>query len=267
MTKEEQAKLRELHTAQMTVKEIAERMQKPKAEIRSGLVAMGYLPIEKKETPESEFLKGRQPVEIPTRKYQKITPEVEKRICELREQQFSAHQIAGKIGLSAPTVRKVLREHGYDTRRKRTKQDAAVPGKTREDKPMKPQININVDIVADQLLKKSKTDKPQASNEVDMKKEPAPVAADTSSETIIPVINDNTPEPKCQDPEPLSAISMLTLMQNMIEEAYGLEAQSTYIKADRKFVEYNFAYEGREYGFTFGLIQEVPEYKGRGDKS
>lgn len=49
MTKEQQGKLREYHTAMMTVSEISERMQLEPKEIRRGLVDMGYLPIEKSQ--------------------------------------------------------------------------------------------------------------------------------------------------------------------------------------------------------------------------
>lgn len=248
LTKEEQGKLRELHTAQMTVTEISQRMQKSQAEIRAELDAMGYLPIETKQKPESDFLKGRQPVEIPQKGSTKITESIGKRICELWEQQFSAQQIAGKLGLSAPTVRKVLKEHGYDTGRRRTKQDTAAPGKTKEDNPMKPaQINKEFDAAIDQMI-------------AETKKEPAPVAADTSSENIIPIIKDSTENRKCQAPEPLSAIKLLELIQAMIVNAYGLEATPTYIQADSALGIYRFAYEGYEYGFTFGLEMEVPDY-------
>lgn len=64
MTKEEQGKLRELHTAQMTVAEISQKLQKPEAEIRAELDAMGYRPIEERLKAESEFLMGKS-VEIP----------------------------------------------------------------------------------------------------------------------------------------------------------------------------------------------------------
>lgn len=66
-TKEDQARLRTLHTKQLTVKEIAKEMQKPQELIRSELKAMGYKPIEQKEKPESDILKGFKPVEIPRR--------------------------------------------------------------------------------------------------------------------------------------------------------------------------------------------------------
>ena len=63
-TKEDQARVRTLHTKQMTVKEIAEEMGKPQGVVRVALEDMGYKPIESKETPEASEFTGKR-VEIP----------------------------------------------------------------------------------------------------------------------------------------------------------------------------------------------------------
>lgn len=135
-TKEDQARLRTLHTKCMTVKEIAKEMQKPQGWIRDELKAMGYKPIETREKPESEFLLNKQKTKIPKRSYTKITPEIEKRVCELREQCFTTYQIADKLHIrSDETVRNVLKRNGYPTERgKYHKQDTAGQTGTKQDR-------------------------------------------------------------------------------------------------------------------------------------
>lgn len=252
-SKEEVGKLREYHTARMTVSEIAETMKKKKSDVRRELVALGYLHIEKHPEPEeSEFLKDFKPVEIKKRPYTRITPAIEKRICELREQCFTVAQIADKLNISSKqTVSNVLKQNGYSTKRGEyhqlslegqagTKEDTAVQTETKEDKPMK------------------LTEFNEAKE-----KEPAPSANDTSSEQnitpVIPTTNDTTEPPKSQDLT-LTGIKMMMELEAMLGEVFGREAEIIDINADGEHCDIGFAYRDRKYCLLFAEREEVPEY-------
>ena len=248
-TSDEVGRLREYHTARMTVSEIAGKMQKKKSDIRRKLVEMGYLPIEKKPEPEkSEFLKG-EPVTIPRREYTKITTGIEKRVCELREQCFTTAQIADKLHINSPqTVSNILKRNGYPTERGKFHKET---NETKEDKPMKAaQINEDFDQAVNEMIAEAK------------EKEPAPSANDASSKGVIDVKNetssqsyDTTDKPESQA---LSAIALLKMVETMINEVYG--ADLIYIHADREYGECVFSYQRREYSFRVGEKQEIPEY-------
>lgn len=233
-TKEDQARLRTLHTKCMTVGEIAKEMQKPQGWIRAALEDMGYKPIEVKEKPESEFLKSFKPVDI-SQKKTKITPELEAKACELREQKFNMRQIADKLHISQPTVSRILKKHGFSGKYLDTKSE------TKEDKPMKAaQINEEFDKAVDEMIAEAK------------EKEPASSANDTSSEvsnTPISTSNDTIEPPKSQA---LSMIEVLNIVEGAVISAYGSEAEPTYLHADRSTGEYRFILDGREYAVCFG---------------
>ena len=262
-TKQDNARLRELHTAQKTVSEIADEMKKDKSLIRSKLVDMGYLPIEKKQPAESEFTRSFKPVEINQRRA-KITPEIEKKICELREQCFSFGQIGYKVGLSAATVRNVLIRNGYPTgngkyhkedtaAQRETVMDAEIITETKEDKPMKAaSINEEFDKAVDQMIAEAK------------EKEPASLADNASSEKqditpVIPLINDNIPKEKSQPPV-LTGIKMMMEIEAMLGEVFGRDAEIIDINANGDHCDIGFTYHGREYSMLFAEREEVPDY-------
>lgn len=249
-TSEESGRLREYHTARMTVSEIAGKMQKKKSDIRRKLVEMGYLPIEKKPEPESsEFLKG-EPVTIPRREYTKITTMTEKRVCELREQCFTTTQIAKKLHINSPqTVANILKRNGYPTERGKFHKET---NETKEDKPMKAaSINEEFDKAVNEMIAEAK------------EKEPASAATDTSPEQditpVIPVINDTTEPQKSQAPA-LTGIKMMMEIEAMLGEVYGRDAQIIDINANGDHCDIGFTYHGREYSLLFAEREEVPDY-------
>lgn len=249
-TSDEVGRLREYHTARMTVSEIAGKMQKKKSDIRRKLVEMGYLPIEKKPEPEkSEFLKG-EPVTIPRREYTKITPETEKRVCELREQCFSTYQIADKLGIgNANTVLNILKRNGYPTERGKFHKE------NKEDKPMKAaQINEDFDKAVNEMIAETNA----------KEKEPAPSANDASSKGAIDVKNETSSQPydttETQKSQAVSGITALSLLEGALMNAYGSEAEITRIFAERSIAELFFVIGGQEYGFTFGVKEVIPAY-------
>lgn len=272
-TKEDQARLRTLHTKCMTVKEIAKEMQKPQGWIRTALEDMGYKPIESREKPESEFLKSsKKKTEIPKRVYNRITPETEKKICELREQCFTIAQIRLKLNLhDESTVRNVLKRNGYPTERgKYHKQDTAGQTGTKQDKPS--QINREFDAAVDQMIAESEAQKEEKEvtlnevfKDIDEKfgkeKEPASVGADASSEVRnspnISTSNDTTEPQKSQA---VSGITALSLLESALMNAYGREAEITRIFAERSIAELFFVIGGQEYGITFGIKEGIPDY-------
>lgn len=253
-TKEDTAKLREYQTAQMTVKEIAEKMHHPKQWIRDELKRMGYTPIESKPEPEkSEFLKGFKPVEIKRRPYAKITSSIEKKVCELREQCFTTTQIAEKLNIgSQQTVSNILKRNGYSTKRgeyhKLSLEDIT---ETKEDKPMKAaQVNEDFEKAVNEMIAEAK------------EKEPAPSANDTSSKEItsgISTINDTTDKPESQAPA-LTGIKMMMEIEAMLGEVFGRDAEIIDINANSDHCDIGFTYHGREYSVLFAEREEVPDY-------
>jgi hypothetical protein len=264
-SKEEVGKLREYHTARMTVSEIAETMKKKKSDVRRELVALGYLPIEKHPEPEeSEFLKDFKPVEIKKRPYTRITPAIEKRICELRDQCFSIHQIADKLNISSDeTVRKVLKRNGYSTKR----------GEYHKSKPA--QINEEFEDAVNQMIEEAQAKEDaqemtikEVFEDIDKRfsgkeKEPASAATDTSPEQditpVIPDTNDTTEPPKSQALT-LTGIKMMMELEAMLGEVFGREAEIIDINADGEHCDIGFAYRDRKYCLLFAEREEVPEY-------
>lgn len=253
MTKSQQGKLRELQTSQLTVSEIAAELNCKKSDVRKALFELGYKPIESKEPAESEFLKGKKPVEIPKRSYRRITPDVERRICELREQCFTCEQIKNKLNIcSSESVRQVLIKNGYSTKRgqyhKITKEEA-------------PEMTIK-EVFED--IDKTFGDFSEAVDEMipEERKEPAPAATDTSSEQditpVIPDTNNSTEPPKSQA---LTGIGGLNTIEGALDEWLGNEAEIVAVYANKGQAELTFVYAGQEYIFSFGQ-KGVPEYDG-----
>lgn len=209
---------------------------------------MGYVPIETKQPAESEFLKGFKPVEIPKRSYRRITPDVEHRICELREQCFTCEQIKNKLNIcSSESVRQILIKNGYSTKRGEFHK---VKEKTKEEAPVK--------------LTKINEDFEEAVKEMEKvnEKEPATAAAVTDSvkkQEITPVIPDNNDTTSAAESQPLSGVAALNLMQTMISDWTGMAADIVSLFADRDVAELVFSYEGTEYLCQFGQ-KGVPWY-------
>jgi len=232
-TKEDSARLRELHTACMTVSEIAEKMKKDRTVIRQELVRMGYLPREVRPEPEkSEFTGKTISIEPRNRKaYNRITPEIAEKIAELSGQGMSVRQISQELGLSSSSVHYTL----HKARKK-----------PKEDKPMK--VNKDFDDAVSEMIAEAK------------EKEPASVGADTSSVTkevnSLSQDNDTTEKPKSQV---LSGVAALNMMQTMISDWTGMAASIVSLFADKDVAELTFMFEGTEYLCQFGP-KGVPEY-------
>lgn len=276
-TKKDQAKLREYQTAQMTVKEIAVKMQRPQQLIRVELEAMGYKPIEDKPKAESEFLKGKEPVKIGRKPYAKITTAVEKRVCELREQRRTTTQIATTLNISPQTVSNILQRNGYSTKRgeyhKIKLQDLQDQEETKEDKPMKAaSINEEFDAAVNQMVEEAQA-KENAQKmtikdifeDIDKRfsgaeKEPAPVATvtDSSREKEVLTNNDITEKPKCQA---LTGVLMIGVLEDLLRELYNEDVEITSLTADREHSEIRFALGGKVYQIEFGIYQELPTYR------
>lgn len=237
-TKEDQAKLREYQTAQMTVKEIAVKMQRPQQLIRAELEAMGYKSIEDKPKPESEFLKGKEPVKVGRKPYAKITPEIEQKVCELSGQGKSQMQIAIKLDICLSSVKRIMQKH-------------------KADKPKPSQINEDFEAAVNEMIAEAREEKAMTVTE----KEPAPSANDASSEKkdseTLSTNDSNTEPPKSQV---LSGIKMKMELEAMLGEVYGRDAEIVYVNADAEHCDIGFAYRGREYSLLFAQREEVPEY-------
>ena len=258
-TKEDQAKLREYQTAQMTVKEIAKKMGKPADFIRSELRSMGYGPIESKPKPEkSEFLNGA--VKIERKPYARITTAVEKRVCELRESCHTTTQIAMTLNIAQQTVANILKRNGYPTGRgqyhKLTLEDVNPP-EQKLDKPS--QINREFEAAVNEMIAEMKEEK--AVKLTDAEKEPAPVATVTDStveKEVLITTNDNTNAPKCQS---LTGIKMMMEIEAMLGEVFGRDAELVSVSADAERCDIRFTQGGREYGINFGLVGGMPRYE------
>ena len=238
-TKENQAKLREYQTAQMTVKEIAVKMQRPQQLIRAELEAMGYKPIEDKPKPESEFLKGKEPVKVGRKPYAKITPEIEQKVCELSGQGKSQMQIAIKLDICLSSVKRIMQKH-------------------KADKPKPSQINEDFEAAVNEMIAEAREEKAMTVTE----KEPAPSANDASSKEITPAIstiNDTTEKPESQAPA-LTGIKMMMEVEAMLGEVFGRDAQIIDINANGDHCDIGFTYHGREYSVLFAEREEVPDY-------
>ena len=251
-TKEDQAKLREYQTAMMTVKEIAQKMGKPKEFICAELEAMGYRPIESKPKAESDFLNGFKTVEIPKRTRRKVTPEVEKQVCELREKRFTFKQIADKLNIgSEQTVLNVLKRNGYPTGR--GQYHKIIPDKS---KPS--QINQDFEAAVNEMIAEMKEEKAVNAKE----KEPAPVATVTDSDDTIRKVsldNNNIIPPKCQS---LTGVKMVGVLEDLLHELYDESVEITSLNADTERCEIRFEQKGTAYWINFGAMQELPVYNG-----
>lgn len=106
MDKVTQGKIRELHTAFKTVKEIAEEVNVSGSEVVAELEAMGYRPRYEKEKPQpSEFLSK------PERTYNRTSDETKERIITLRKQGKTLQQIANLTGVNLATVKGIMQRH------------------------------------------------------------------------------------------------------------------------------------------------------------
>lgn len=250
-TKKDQAKLREYQTAQMTVKEIAVKMQRPQQLIRAELEAMGYKPIEDKPKAESEFLTGFQPVEIKRKPYAKITTSVEKKVCELREKCMTTTQIAKKLNIgSQQTVANILKRNGYSTKRgeyhKLSLEDIT---KTKEDKPMKvAKVNEEFDKAVSEMIAEAK------------EKEPAPIAAETDSAMVEKEVLFNNDNINIKKSQPLTGVRMLGELENLLREIFTEQLEITSLSGELDVASIKFRLDGEGYWISFGPQQDVPMY-------
>ena len=249
-TKEDQAKLREYQTAQMTVKEIAVKMQRPQQLIRTELEAMGYKPIETKPKPESEFLKGKEPVEIGHKPYARISTAVEKRVCELRESCHTTTQIAQKLNIAQQTVSNILKRNGYSTKRgeyhKLSLEDIT---ETKEDKPMKAaKVNEEFDKAVSEMIAEAK------------EKEPAPIAAEADSAMVKKEVLFNTDNINIKKSQPLTGVRMLGELENLLREIFTKQLEITSLSGELDVASIKFRLDGEGYWISFGPQQEVPSY-------
>ena len=235
-TKEDQAKLREYQTAQMTVKEIAKKMGKPADFIRSELRSMGYKPIESKPKPEkSEFLNGA--VKIGKKPYTRITTGIEKKCLEMRDEGLSILQISKELNIGCSSISRIFKKYN-------------------KKKPS--QINEDFEAAVNEMIEEMKEEKEVASI---TEKEPAPVATVTDStveKEVLITINDNTNVPKCQS---LTGVKMVGILEDLLHELYDETVEITSLGADTERCDIRFTQGGREYGINFGLVGGMPRYE------
>lgn len=235
-TKEDQAKLREYQTAQMTVKEIAKKMGKPSEWIRSELENMGYKPIEEKEKPEkSEFLNGT--VKISKKPYARITTGIEKKCLEMRDEGLSILQISKRLNIGCSSISRIFKKYN-------------------KKKPS--QINEDFEAAVNEMIEEIKEEKEVKLT--DTEKEPAPVATvtDSSREKEVSLTNDNTNAPKCQS---LTGVKMVGILEDLLHELYDETVEITSLGADTEHCDIRFTQGGREYGINFGLVGGMPRYE------
>jgi len=122
-TKQETLRLRELQTGFNTVDEIAADLNKSQLDVTNKLMSMGYKPIQKKSEPEQTSFPLSKAVEIPQtksrntadkkrKKRTQVTPEIEKRVCELREQRFKFSEIEEMTGIDQTTASRIVQRNG-----------------------------------------------------------------------------------------------------------------------------------------------------------
>jgi DNA-binding transcriptional regulator LsrR (DeoR family) len=81
-------------------------------------------------------------------------------------------------------------------------------------------------------------------------KEPTPAPTETSSNENIVQVQNTTSKPESQA---LRGVNVLGLIQTMLEEAYGTDAEIMSLKADSDTASIVFRYGGKAYSVQFGL--------------
>lgn len=81
-------------------------------------------------------------------------------------------------------------------------------------------------------------------------KEPTPAPTETSSNENIVQVQNTTSKPESQA---LRGVNVLGLIQTMLEEAYGTDAEIMSLKADSDTASIVFRYGGTAYSVQFGL--------------
>jgi uncharacterized protein YerC len=81
-------------------------------------------------------------------------------------------------------------------------------------------------------------------------KEPTPAPTETSSNENIVQVQNTTGSAESQA---LRGVNVLGLMQTMLEEAYGTDAEIMSLKADSDTASIMFRYGGKAYSVQFGL--------------
>lgn len=233
-TKEDQAKLREYQTAQMTVKEIAKKMGKPADFIRSELRSMGYKPIEQKSKPEkSEFLNG--PVKIGKKPYTRITTGIEKKCLEMRDQGLSIFQISKELDIGCSSISRIFKKYG-------------------KKKPS--QINEDFEAAVDEMIAEAREGKAMTVTE----KEPAPIAAETDSAMLEKEVLFNNDNINIKKSQPLTGVRMLGELENLLNELFTGSVEITSLSGELDVASIKFRLDGEGYWISFGPQQEVPVY-------
>lgn len=135
-TVEETNRLYTLQTGMKTVGEIAVELHKPPLDVENKLLSLGFKPLHKRPGPEQTSFNVGKAVEIPQKKRRtRVTPEIEKRVCELREQRFKFSEIAKKTGLDCSTCSRIAKRNGLPIEKRyvETKEPAPVAAKTSSD--------------------------------------------------------------------------------------------------------------------------------------
>lgn len=158
-TKQETLRLRELQTGFNTVDEIAVDLNKSQLDVTNKLMSMGYKPIQKKTEPEQTSFPLSKAVEIPQPKKRKkrtqVTPEIEKRVCELREQRFKLSEIEEMTGIDQTTASRIVQRNGMP-REKRfvetKKESAPVAAETSSDIKTQDNTTPNVAVCKELII-------------------------------------------------------------------------------------------------------------------
>lgn len=137
-TAEEVSRLHTMRTGLKTVNEMAAELKKQPLDVENKLLSLGFKPLHKRPEPEQTSFNIGKAVEIPQPKRRKkrtqVTPEIEKRVCELRDERFKFSEIAEKTGISQATASRIAQRNGFPSEKRQvertTKEPAPVAAET-----------------------------------------------------------------------------------------------------------------------------------------
>ena len=133
-TAEETSRLHTLQTGMKTVAEIAADLHKHPIDVQNKLISLGFKPRYERPEPEQTSFNVGKAVEIPQRKRRtQVTPEIEKRVCELREQRFKFSEIAEKTGLDCSTCSRIAKRNGLPIEKRYVETTEPVAAETSSD--------------------------------------------------------------------------------------------------------------------------------------
>lgn len=121
-TNQETLRLQQLQTGLKTVDEIASDLNKTQLDVTNKLMSLGYKPRHKKPEPDQISFPISTEIEIPLqtkrKKRTRVTPEIEKRVCELREQRFKFSEIEELTGIDQSTASRIVRRNEMPSERR-----------------------------------------------------------------------------------------------------------------------------------------------------